>query len=115
MAEFPATWQSLQDQFGPGSIQLVRRFGLPTGIEPGDTLKLVIDAQHFVQVAALNGQTLGDVAAQGTGFDVTKQLAARNELALSVQLPADATAESLRATIAEVRLEIRQADEATSR
>jgi hypothetical protein len=113
--EFPAIWQTLQDQFGPGSIQLVRRFGLPTGIEPKDQLTLVIDARHFLKAATLNGQALGDFATHGARFDVTSQLKLRNELALSAQLPADAAPEALGATIAEVRLEITQAEEATSR
>ena len=112
--EFPATWQTVQDQLGPGPVQLVRRFGLPTGIEPGDVLTLVVNAPHFVQSVALNSQTLGNVVAQDARFDVTSQLTTRNELTLSAQLPADASPETLAATSAEVRLEIAQAGGATS-
>jgi hypothetical protein len=106
--EFPATWQTIQDQLGPGPVQLVRRFGLPTGIEPGDVLTLVIDWQHFLRAAALNGQALGDFVTEVARFDVTSRLATRNELTLSVQLPASVSPEVLGVTIAEVRLEIGQ-------
>jgi hypothetical protein len=114
--EFPAAWQAIYDQFGPGAIPLTRRFGQPTGVEVGDSLTLVVEAAAFVESVELNGATLGDVKlGEVTRFDVTGRLWPRNELGLFARLPEAACGDKLLTTIADVRLEICQAGPTASR
>lgn len=110
--EMPATWQALADLAGsdlshPGPIRLLRRFGMPTGIDPGDRLEIVIDSAGVPLEASLNGQLLGSLSPsqQPRRLNVMGLLASRNELAISFS-PTDAGASPLSFPIGEVRLEI---------
>jgi hypothetical protein len=91
----------------------LRRFGRPTGIEPGDRVWLVIESAVDGE-ATLGGEPLPPVAA-GTirRHDVTAMLGQRNELWLTPSVTADIRAVvagpgrcELPATIARVSLEI---------
>lgn len=66
----------------------VRRFGRPTGVEPGDTVWLVVEAAGGCR-AVLNGEQLPAVAAgEPLRRDVTERLHPRNELSLAGEGPA---------------------------
>jgi len=91
-----------------GSRAWVRRFGRPSGVEPGDRVWLVMDAPPPAD-ATLNGVALPVLpqAAVPWRIDVTDRLGVRNELVLSL----DATGGGIRratlpAARGGVRLEI---------
>lgn len=106
-------WRDLALDEAASLVQLLRRFGLPTGIGSHDRLWIVLELSRPGK-AALNGQPLGawkaDAAAQ---FDVTQLLQTRNELMLHVDLQSGlsgaAHQELLDRLLGEVRLEIRPA------
>lgn len=66
-----------------GSRAWVRRFGRPSGIEPGDRIWLVMDVPPPAD-ATLNGSALPSLseAAGPWRIDVTERLGVRNELVL---------------------------------
>jgi hypothetical protein len=111
--EMPATWQTLlaltdQDPL-PSPARLLRRFGLPTGIAPTDRLRLVIESSTAPCQVGLNGQPLGSIAPsqQTSSFDITGLLAARNELAITLELARPETGQAdIAYPLGEVRLEI---------
>jgi len=103
----PAAGQVLADLIPasaplPCPVRLLRRFGLPTGIEPSDRLEIVIEGAGVLLDVTLNGQPLGKVSTSGPGrFDVTRLLAPRNELALALLPPLSPSS-----SVGDVRLEI---------
>ena len=76
-----------------GQVQLSRRFGLPTKLEPDEQIGLVVRASSGFGQVRLNGEDLGSLD-DPTGlnrFDVTEQLQTRNELVIEVTVPSDLT------------------------
>lgn len=111
--EMPATWQTLLALTAqaplPSPARILRRFGLPTGITPTDRLHLVIESSAASCQIELNGQPLGSIAPsqQSSSFDVTTLLAARNELAMTLELARPETGQTdIAYPLGEVRLEI---------
>lgn len=72
-----------------GTLRLVRRFGRPTGLEPTERVRLVMDCTGELRAATLNGAPLCDSAAVPEAVDITAQLLPRNELVFEVALPSD--------------------------
>jgi hypothetical protein len=114
----PADWGlSLGADFR-GRVRYLRRFGLPTNLEPDDCVSLVIEGVDYFGTVLLNGVRLGELSgyAVAAPFDVRELLAPRNLLLLDVELPSYAAGakaperpgrESLPGgPIGEVRLEI---------
>jgi hypothetical protein len=107
-----------------GRVRYLRSFGCPAGLGPGARVDLVIGQLDAWGSVHLNHVPLGQVAVGNTGarFDVTRQLAPRNELCIEVELPSQAGAaqrlprlgrEDLPGgVLGEVRLEIFDAGEA---
>lgn len=86
----------------------VRRFGRPSGIEPGDRVWLVMDVPPPAD-ATLNGAALPSLsdAAGPWRIDVTDRLGARNELVLPLGVDGGGMRRAaLPATRGGVRLEI---------
>lgn len=75
-----------------GSRRWVRRFGRPSGVEPGDRIWLVMDEPPPAH-ATLNGVSLPALTAVDTPWraDVTDRLRARNELVLPLDATGDGT------------------------
>jgi hypothetical protein len=110
--EMPATWQVLlalaADIPRPSSARLLRRFGLPTGIVPGDRLHFVLESSAPCQIE-INGQPLGNIAPsqRSSSFDVTALLNARNELVIVLEIPPrDFLPPASSCPVSDVRLEI---------
>jgi beta-galactosidase/beta-glucuronidase len=88
-----------------GRVRFRRFFNCPTGLEPHEAVWLIVEGIEARVEISLNGQPLGtaDDTARPMSFDVTQQLAARNELWLEVECGASPSS----GPIGEVRLEIR--------
>jgi hypothetical protein len=72
----------------PCSVSLLRRFGLPTGIEPGDQLWIVIECDELEFQVSLNGQPLvSDASALPRLSYRVPALAPRNELKIRLEIP----------------------------
>ena len=87
--QMPADWgDSLGADFR-GRVRYSRRFGRPTGVQPGQRIDLVVERLDAFGLVLLNGRSLGAVAAGQSGWraDVTHLLAPRNELGVEVELP----------------------------
>ena len=119
--KMPTDWgDSLGAEFF-GRVRYCRRFNRPRGLEPHESVWLVLDGADGWADISLNGEPLGRAGgyALAARFDVTESLAERNELIVDVTLPhPDAAGEqALRAgcenlpggLVGEVRLEIRAA------
>ena len=110
--EMPATWQTLLafagDSSLPSPARLLRRFGLPTGIEPTDRLHLVIESASVACQVELNGQPLGSITPEqhSNSFDVTALLCPRNELLILLQIPPGDSMAKSACPLLDVRLEI---------
>lgn len=85
--EVPADWGGLLGADFRGRVRYTRGFGIPTGIEPGQRLDLVVERVDAFGQVFLNGQPLGTVADTLARFDVTVLLKPRNELIIEVELP----------------------------
>jgi len=106
-----------------GRVRYVRRFGLPSNLEARQSVWLVIEGPGGPLTLELNGKSLVTVAAveqSGGGIveaEVTRQLNERNELAVTLELPAPNARGRGPATgppasdgpVGQVRLEIRAA------
>ncbi|HUE74730.1 MAG TPA: hypothetical protein VMP01_27930 [Pirellulaceae bacterium] len=96
--ELPCDWSDLLSAVtSPGkpsfflgakaAITLRRHFHLPTGLEPGDRVLIVLRWQSPHATAQLNGTAL-ELAEEADGShqaDVTGALSARNELAIDLE------------------------------
>ena len=82
-----------------GRIRLVRRFGRPTGLTPGDRVELVIDPRQSIATVSLNDQVLetwlgahpiepttATDAKALVRFDVSSCLQDRNQLSIELDL-----------------------------
>jgi hypothetical protein len=85
----PADWGATLGQEFRGRVRYVRRFGLPTNLEPHEQVWLVIDGVDCFGTLSLNGQPLGELVGyqQPKEFDVRRLLADRNLLTLDIELP----------------------------
>ncbi len=85
----PADWGRTLGADFRGRVRYVRRFGRPTNLAPGQTVWLVCDGVDLAGSASLNGRPLGEMTGSqaATRFDVTAELAERNELVIVVELP----------------------------
>lgn len=72
----------------PCPVLLLRRFGLPTGIEPRDRLRIVIECDELDFQVSLNGKPLvSDASAPPRLAYGVPVLAPRNELAIRLEIP----------------------------
>jgi hypothetical protein len=80
-----------------GVVRYSRRFNPPASLDAHERLWLVVDGVDARGTVSLNGTRLGEVEgyAVQTSFDITSLVAARNELELDVELPADGPAGAL--------------------
>jgi hypothetical protein len=87
----------------PGRARYVRRFGLPTNLEPHEKVTLVIGEVVSEATIELNGTRLGDQQqADGEqGYEVTQLLKLRNELRIVVE-----SRDAVGGILGEVKLEI---------
>jgi hypothetical protein len=96
------------------SIRFHRRFGLPTGLEPGDRIELVIEGATASGEVWLNDVLLGQFSAEAavTKIPLGGLLQFRNQLTITFGFPPGERIHSetrLDRFIREVRLEILQA------
>jgi hypothetical protein len=87
--DVPSDWAEILGADFHGRVRYRRKFGCPTGLEPGDRVRLVIEQVEAFGAVALNQVMLGDIGSgrTNTGFDVTALLKPRNELCVDVELP----------------------------
>ena len=85
----PADWGGTLGDGFRGRVAYLRRFGRPTGLTAADRVELVITRVDAWASVRLNGRTLGEIPAGGLlgRYDITRQLARRNELVVEVELP----------------------------
>ncbi len=76
----PADWGLTLGSEFRGRVRYLRRFGLPTNLEPSDCVSLVIDGVDYFGAAMLNGTRLGELLGYTAAarFDVRALLAPRN-------------------------------------
>ncbi len=118
----PSDWGSTLGTDFRGRVRYLRRFGIPTNLEPHEQVWLVIEGVDYFGTVSLNGQPIGEVVGYQSAreFDIRRLLADRNLLTLEIELPhIDASAADGAQTdrpgrvdlpggpIGEVRLEIR--------
>jgi hypothetical protein len=92
-----------------GEYCLRRRFNLPTGIDNGERVSLVVAPIGGLAIIKLNDLELGQILAEGDlqRWEITKALRARNEVCLVIVGALENQADSGREPL--VRLEIEQA------
>jgi len=100
-ATMPSTWAQGGFVGFRGTMRHTRRFGAPTGIEPGDRLMLCATGLVGTGSATLNGAVLGDIGEGGFRFDITACVEPRNSL--TIELTHD---DDLGGLPGEVRLEV---------
>ena len=100
--------QPWQTERASDSIRFTRGFNRPTGLDPQESLWLVIESTAASGTASLNNSLLGSVVAdrQETSFDITPQLENRNNITIELNLADNEPPPVL----GEVRLEVRLAD-----
>ncbi len=111
-APLPHDWTSGVECGNQSRICWRRRFSRPSNLDPGEAVWLCIAGRGATLAIALNGQSLGTIAATDPPreFDITLHLKPRNELAIEiVGLPNSPVAPPAKKTEANVRLEIRRA------
>ncbi len=106
--QWPVWWASTSFE----AVRLVRRFGLPTGLESGQEIWLIVEASQLVISINLNQTSLGELAATETHFEfsIRPHLLSRNCLRLDIQSAHQESGNQLLARcglIQEIRLEIR--------
>ena len=85
----PVDLASLFAESPQRDLQLRRRFGCPSNLDPNERVELVIDPLDAAGDVSLNAQPLGPLAPApvATRFDVTLLLQPRNELLLDLRPP----------------------------
>ncbi|MCC9605037.1 hypothetical protein LOC68_24975 [Blastopirellula sp. JC732] len=78
----PRDWSSIPLETCDTGLKLTRFFNAPTGLAADDEVVLVLDAIPISGRVTLNGQMLG-VSPGSERFDITTQLAPRNELEIA--------------------------------
>lgn len=116
-AKMPADWSETLGSDFRGGVRYRRSFQRPTGLQPRDTVWLVVEPPRSCATVHLAGRLLGGVLRFGGPagrFDVTHLLDDRNRLEIVVQHPApDGTRtpdddEAPGGLVGEVRLEIEE-------
>ena len=98
-----STSNSVDAEAFAGRVSFYRRFGRPSNLSAGETVWIVCEKVVGPAEVCLNGERLGPL--EGTGsFDITRRLAARNDLELGLQATDDGCG-----ITGEVWLEIRTA------
>lgn len=102
----PCDWLAILGEDFRGGVRFRRYFNRPGQLDADERLWLVIDEADPILSVALNAQPLVASSPQTTSheYDITPQLATRNELMIDVVR----TGETLRGWLGEVRLEIRR-------
>jgi hypothetical protein len=114
-AQMPADWSATCGPDFRGVVRYRRSFQQPTGLTPGDTVRLVVEPPQSRATVRLADQELGIVRFNGPPgrFDITRLLADHNQLEIVVEHPApDDPSESPGGLVGEVRLEIEERSEA---
>src|SRR5262245_43863513 len=91
-------------------VRFLRRFGLPTGLQPGDQVDVVIESCERVGQVWLNDNLLGELNATGISrFAIRERLQPRNVLQIEMDLGSSPliTKPAFDDSVREVRLEIR--------
>ena len=81
-------WQtSIPEGNSSAVVRHTRQFHMPTGLEVGELVHLVVEPQRLPAVVYLNGKPLGNVSVDGPAacFDVTALLHELNTLEISLQ------------------------------
>lgn len=109
--EVPGKWHAAVPACWQGSVRLRRRFQRPAALAPHERVFLIVEAMEPQGRLSLNGISLGLVPYDTlpAEFDITSQLAARNEMVIELE-PGGCTPAStqpLGGQLGEVRLEIR--------
>ena len=90
--EMPGDWGRLLGDDFRGRVRFTRQFNLPTGLDAGQRVWLVIDSVHAEADVVLNGSSVGQVCnvpnPPAGRFDITSLLQSRNELVVEVSCPA---------------------------
>jgi beta-galactosidase/beta-glucuronidase len=107
----PASWQEMVGIDFRGRVRCRRRFACPSGLEPHETVWLVVQGAEGDATVSLNSQPLGDIKGcdRAQRYDVTHLLKERNELVVEITGPrGDITGHDAKAArpLGEVRLEI---------
>ena len=105
---WPVWWASTSFD----AVRLERRFGLPTGLESGQEIWLIVEASQLAISISLNQTSLGEFAATETHFEfsIRAHLLSRNCLRLDIQSAHQESGNQILARgglIQEIRLEIR--------
>jgi beta-galactosidase/beta-glucuronidase len=107
--KIPSTWNDwLGDSFA-GTVAYVRNFNLPTGLEPGQAVFLVVDAAQPSAQVSLNGVLVGEwqTGDPPLRVEVHERLTRRNEIRIEVSSHSDPTSSPDDAGLTgSVRLEI---------
>jgi hypothetical protein len=85
----PATWHEMVGSDFRGRVRCRRRFACPRGLEPYETVWLVVQGLDAEGTVSLNSQRLGTIASgqHAQRYDVTRLLKERNELIVEVAGP----------------------------
>jgi len=85
----PTDWGSTLGGDFRGRVRYLRRFGIPTNLEPHDQVWLVIEGVDYFGAVSLNVQPIGEVVGYQSAreFDIRHLLADRNLLTLEIALP----------------------------
>lgn len=109
--EVPGNWHAAVPAGWQGSVRLRRRFQRPAALAPHERVFLVVEAMEPQGRLSLNGISLGLVPYDTlpAEFDITSQLAARNEIVIELEPGGctPASTQQLGGQLGEVRLEIR--------
>lgn len=99
----PGDWSAALGSDYRGGARFVRRFGLPTNLDPNERVFLVIGAVYESATICLNGTELGrqSRADDECRYEVTSLLQRRNEFVAVVE-----AADSAGGLMGEVKLEI---------
>ena len=87
----PGDWGELLGDDFRGEVIYSRNFGRPTGLEPEDSVELVIEQVDPQASVLLNGRLLGEIPPGGQAWrrSISDQLEARNELQVRLSMLAE--------------------------
>jgi beta-galactosidase/beta-glucuronidase len=88
----PADWEDWLGTSFRGRVEYQRRFGLPTQLEPGQAVWLVLEAVDYEASISLNEIELGSMRLGDNPFrvDIRNRLQHSNHLKVVIDLPAEA-------------------------
>jgi hypothetical protein len=102
--QMPSDWSATFDADFRGSVRYRRFFNWTAPVDNGLKVTLAFDGVAETAQATLNGRSLGSIGPGHAWFAVAHLLQPRNELAVDVESPEDATIPG--GLTGEVRLEI---------